>query len=59
MPHVASEATKHAFKPALANPARAAQSSARAPGSPFESLLDDGTQAPRPQPPQSPPPRRQ
>jgi flagellar hook-length control protein FliK len=54
VPHVASEATKHAFKPALANPARAAQSSARAPSSPFESLLDDGTQAITAQPAPSP-----
>ena len=55
MPRVASEATTHAFKPALPNPARAARESERAHGSPFESLLDDGTQGPAAQPPQSPP----
>ena len=55
MPRVASEATTHAFKPALPNPARAARESERAHGSQFESLLDDGTQAPAAQPPQSPP----
>jgi flagellar hook-length control protein FliK len=43
VPHVASEATKHALKPALPNPARSAPSSERAQGSPFESLLDSDT----------------
>ena len=55
MPQVASEATTHATKPALPNPARAAQNSDRAQDSPFESLLDDGTQATGEQPAQSPP----
>ena len=54
MPQVASEATTHAFKPALPNPARTPPGSERAHGSPFESLLDDSTQAPAAQPPQSP-----
>ncbi len=55
MPQVASEAATHAFKPAMPNPARAAPSSERAYGSPFDSLIDDGTQGPASQPPQSPP----
>ena len=55
MPQVASEATTYSFKPTLPNPARAAPSSDHANGSQFESLLDDGTQAPAAQPPQSPP----
>ncbi len=55
MPRVASEATTHAFKPALPNPARAARGSDRAQGSPFDSLIDDGSQAPAAQPAQSPP----
>ena len=54
MPRVASEATTHAFKPVLSNPARAARSSERAHGSPFDSLLDNGTQAPAAQPAPSP-----
>ena len=53
MQHVASEAANHTFKPALPNPARPAPSSARAPSSPFASLLDDGTQAATAQPPAS------
>ena len=55
MPQVASEVTTYSFKPTLPNPARAAPSSDHANGSQFESLLDDGTQAPAAQPPQSPP----
>jgi len=55
VPQVASEVTTYSFKPTLPNPARAAPSSDHANGSPFESLIDDGTQAPAPQPPQSPP----
>ena len=55
MPQVASEAATHAFKPAMPNPARAAPSSERAYGSPFDSLIDDGTLGPTSQPPQSPP----
>jgi len=55
VPQVASEVTTYSFKPTLPNPARAAPSSDHANGSPFESLLDDGTQAPAAQPPQSPP----
>ena len=55
MPQVASEATTHAYMPTLPNPARAAPSSDHANGSQFESLIDDGTQAPAAQPPQSPP----
>ena len=55
MPQVASEPTTHAIKPSLPNPARAAQNSDRAQGSPFESLLDEGRQATSEQPPQSPP----
>ena len=55
MPRVASEVTTYSFKPTLPNPARAAPSSDHANGSQFESLLDDGTQAPAAQPPQSPP----
>jgi flagellar hook-length control protein FliK len=55
VPQVASEATTYSFKPTLPNPARAAPSSDHANGSQFESLLDDGTQAPAAQPPQSPP----
>ena len=55
MPQVASEAATHAFKPAMPKPARAAPSSERAYGSPFDSLIDDGTQGPASQPPQSPP----
>jgi len=55
VPRVASEATTHAFKPDLPNPARSARSSERAHGSPFDSLIDDGTQAPAAQPAQSPP----
>jgi hypothetical protein len=55
VPQVASEATTHAFKLALPNPARAVQRSERAHGSAFESLLDDGTQGPTAQPTQSSP----
>ncbi len=55
MPPVASEATTHAFQPVLPNPARTAPSSVHAQGVPFDSLIDDGTQDPAPQPPQSPP----
>ena len=55
MPQVASEVTTYSFTPTLPNPARVAPSSDHANGSPFESLLDDGTQAPAAQPPQSPP----
>ena len=55
MPQVASEVNTYSFKPTLPNPARAAPSSDHANGSQFESLLDDGTQAPAAQPPQSPP----
>src|SRR5450759_2425398 len=55
VPQVASEATTYSFKPTLPNPARAAPSSDHANGSPFESLLDDGTQGPAAEPPQSPP----
>ncbi len=55
MPQVASEATTYAIKPSLPNPVRAAQNSERAQDSPFESLLDDGTQATSDQPAQSPP----
>jgi hypothetical protein len=55
VPQVASEVTTYSFKPTLPNPARAARDSERAHGSPFESLLDDGTQGPTAQPPQSPP----
>jgi flagellar hook-length control protein FliK len=55
VPQVASEAATHAFKPAMPNPARAAPSSKRAYGSPFDSLIDDGTQGPASLPPQSPP----
>jgi flagellar hook-length control protein FliK len=55
VPQVASEAATHAFKPAMPNPARAAPSSERAYGSPFDSLIDDGTQGPASHPPQSPP----
>ena len=55
MPQVASEVTTYSFKPTLPNPARAAPSSDHANGSQFESLIDDGTQAPAAQPPQSPP----
>ena len=54
MPQVASEVTTYSFKPTLPNPARAAPSSDHANGSQFESLLDDGTQAPAVQTPQSP-----
>lgn len=54
MPHVASEATTQAYKPALPNPVRAAPSSDSASNSPFDSLIDDGTPAPASQPPQSP-----
>ena len=53
MPHVASEAPTHAHKPALPNPVRTAPNSDRASNSPFDSLIDDGTQAPAPQSPQS------
>jgi chemotaxis protein MotD len=52
---VASEATSHASKPSLPNPARAAPSSERTQDSPFASLLDDGTPASGEQPAQSPP----
>lgn len=55
MPQVASEVNTYSFKPTLPNPARAAPSSDHANGSQFESLIDDGTQAPAAQPPQSPP----
>jgi len=55
VPRVASEATTHAFKPTLPNSARASRSSERAHDSPFDSLIDGGTQAPAPQQPQSPP----
>jgi flagellar hook-length control protein FliK len=55
VPQVASEVTTYSFKPTLPNPARAAPSSDHANGSQFESLIDDGTQAPAAQPPQSPP----
>src|SRR5664280_1053640 len=55
VPRVASEATTYSFTPTLPNPARAARESERAHGSPFESLLDEGTQGPAAQPPQSPP----
>ncbi len=55
MPHVASEAPSHAHKPALPNPVRVAPNSDRVSNSPFDSLIDDGTQAPAPQPAQSPP----
>ena len=55
MPQVASEVNTYSFKPTLPNPARAAPSSEHANGSQFESLIDDGTQAPAAQPPQSPP----
>jgi hypothetical protein len=54
VPPVASEATTHAHKPTLPNPARAAQNSDRPPDSPFASLLDDGTQAASEQPPLTP-----
>jgi flagellar hook-length control protein FliK len=55
VPQVASEVNTYSFKPTLPNPARAAPSSDHANGSQFESLIDDGTQAPAAQPPQSPP----
>ncbi|MGH6725900.1 MAG: hypothetical protein ACREB8_05065, partial [Pseudolabrys sp.] len=54
VPPVASEATSHAPKPTLPNPARAAQTSDRAQESPFASLLDTGTPASGDQPPQTP-----
>ncbi len=55
MPQVASEAPAHAFEPALRNPARAAPSSERTGGSPFDSLIDDGSQTPASPPPQQSP----
>ena len=54
MPQFASEATTHAFRPALPNPVRAAPSSDRASSSPFDSLIDDGTEVPASPPSQSP-----
>ncbi len=54
MPSVASEATTPAFKPSLPNPARPAQSSEGWQPSPFDALLDAGTEAaaqPAPPPP--------
>ena len=55
MPQVASEATTRAYKSAAPRQAHAPQSSARASETPFDSLLDDGAQAPASQAPQSPP----
>jgi chemotaxis protein MotD len=52
---VASEAPAPAFKPSLPNPAPVAPSSDRGQPSPFDALLDAGTEAAA-QPPQSPPP---
>ena len=54
MPSVASEPTTPAFKPSLPNPARPAQSSEGGQPSPFDVLLDAGTEAaaqPAPPPP--------
>ena len=54
MPSVASEPTPPAFKPSLPNPARPAQSSEGGQPSPFDTLLDAGTEAaaqPAPPPP--------
>ena len=58
MPPVASEATAHRFQARAAEPAAAgAECRWRASTSPFDSLLDDGTQAAgRRSPPQSPAP---
>ncbi|HEY1312092.1 MAG TPA: hypothetical protein VGF02_14185, partial [Pseudolabrys sp.] len=55
MQSVASEAPAPAFKPSLPNPAPVAPSSDRGQPSPFDALLDAGTEAAA-QPPQSPPP---
>jgi hypothetical protein len=55
VPQVASEATTRAYKSAGPHQAHAPQSSARASETPFDSLLDDGAQAPASQAPQSPP----
>jgi flagellar hook-length control protein FliK len=55
VPSVASEPPTPAFKPSLPNPARAAQSSDRGQPSPFDALLDAGTQA-AVQAAQAPPP---
>jgi flagellar hook-length control protein FliK len=55
VPQVASEATTHALRPSLPNPARAARNPNRGHSSPFESLLDNGPQAPTEPPPRSPP----
>jgi flagellar hook-length control protein FliK len=55
VPSVASEAATPAFKPSLPNPAWAAQSSDRGQPSPFDALLDAGTEAAA-QASQAPPP---
>ena len=55
MPQVASETTSHTFRSSQHNPMRSAQASEHAQGSPFESMLDDSTQAAAQQPNQSPP----
>jgi hypothetical protein len=55
VPQVAAEATTRAYKSAGPHQAHAPQSSARASETPFDSLLDDGAQAPASQAPQSPP----
>ena len=57
MPPVASEASTPAFPPSLPNPARGAPSSGRTPDQPFETLLNDGTQAANDPPPPPPPPQ--
>jgi flagellar hook-length control protein FliK len=55
VPQVATEATTPAYKPAPLTPAWAAPNSDGAPDLPFESLLDDNTQASAAPPPQAPP----
>ncbi len=56
MPPVASEASTPAYPPSLPNPARVALSSGRTPDQPFDTLLNDGTQAANDPPPPAPPP---